>query len=102
MKKLKSETIISTIRHNRKRIKSYGVKRIGLFGSFASGRARPGSDVDVIVVFGKGGKTFDNYMDLKFLLEDRLGRKVDLVLLETVKPRLKPYIIPSVKYVEGL
>ncbi len=102
MKKIDSNAIIQAIRRSRKQIKSYGVRRIGLFGSYASGRPRPGSDIDIIVDFIQGGKTFDNYMGLKFFLEDRLGRKVDLVIAEAVKPRLRPYIISQVKYVQGL
>lgn len=102
MKKLDSDSIIQAIRHNRKRIKNYGVKRIGLFGSYAQGRPRPDSDVDIIVDFNKGKKTFDNYMDLKFFLEGQLNRKVDLVISSSVKARLKPHILPFVKYVPGL
>jgi len=38
-------------------------------------------------------------MDLKFLLEDTQGRPVDLVMEETVKPRMKPVIDREVVYV---
>jgi uncharacterized protein len=68
----------------------YSVRQIGIFGSTARDDALPGSDVDVIVDMEE--PTFDHYMDLKFKLEDILGRPVDLVLADTVKPRLKPLI----------
>jgi predicted nucleotidyltransferase len=42
--------------------------------------------------------TFDHYMDLKFYLEDLLGRPVDLVLADSVKPRLKPLIAKEAVY----
>jgi hypothetical protein len=42
--------------------------------------------------------TFDHYMDLKFFLEDSLGRPVDLVLADSLKPRLKPIITREVAY----
>jgi predicted nucleotidyltransferase len=58
------------------------------------------SDVDVLVKFDR--KTFDNYMDLKFFLEDTLKTKVDLVLLDTLKPQLKSQILDEVDYVKGL
>ena len=43
-------------------IRGYGVKRIGVFGSYASGKQKPDSDIDVLVEFEKGKKTFDNYI----------------------------------------
>ncbi len=68
----------------------FTVKRIGVFGSFARGEAGPDSDVDIVVELGE--PTFDHYMDLKFYLEEILRRPVDLVLADTVKPRLRPVI----------
>lgn len=61
-------------------------------------RGRGGSDVDLLVEFEVGAKTFDNYMGVKFFLEDLLGRKVDLVISESVKPAIKPYIMKEVLY----
>jgi hypothetical protein len=79
-------------------IKKYGVKKIGLFGSYTKGRQQVKSDVDILVEFEKSEKTFDNYMGLKLFLEDLLNCKVDLVISETIKPELKPYIMKSVNY----
>lgn len=99
---LSYEMILKRIEENREIIKGYGVKKIGLFGSYVRDEQQHKSDVDVIVEFEKGKKTFDNYMDLKFFLEGLFNSKVDLVIEETVKPRLKPYILESVKYAAGL
>jgi uncharacterized protein len=74
----------------------FTVKRIGVFGSFARGEAGPDSDVDIIVELGE--PTFDHYMDLKFYLEEILQHPVDLVLADTVKPRLRPVIEREVVY----
>jgi predicted nucleotidyltransferase len=74
----------------------YTVTRIGVFGSFARGEQRPESDVDVIVELAQ--PTFDHYMDLKFRLEEVLQRPVDLVMMETLKPRLRPIIEQEVVY----
>ncbi|CBE69065.1 MAG: nucleotidyltransferase family protein [Candidatus Methylomirabilis oxygeniifera] len=74
----------------------FTVIRIGVFGSFARGSQTPASDVDIIVELAE--PTFDHYMDLKFRLEDVLGRPVDLVIADTVKPRLKPIIAQAVVY----
>lgn len=74
----------------------FTVKRIGVFGSFARGEEKSDSDVDIIVELAE--PTFDNYMDLKFRLEDVLGHHVDLVIADTVKPRLRPVIASEVIY----
>jgi uncharacterized protein len=82
-----------TILHER-----FGIERIGIFGSFVRGDERPDSDVDVIVVFRKDEETFDHYMDCKFYLEDLFGRKVDLVIEDSIKRRLKDPIMSEVVY----
>ena len=74
----------------------FSVKRIGLFGSILHGSASEESDVDILVDLAV--PTFDNYMDLKFFLEDRLNRTVDLVLADSLKPRLRPLITREVAY----
>lgn len=99
---LSYEIILRRIEENRQQIKKYGVKKIGLFGSYVRGEQQHKSDIDILVEFEKGKKTFDNYMDLKFFLEDLFDSTVDLVIKETVKPRLNPYILESVKYAAGL
>ena len=55
----------------------YGVKRIALFGSYACGEQKDSSDIDVLVEFMEDAVTFDNYMDLMFILEDLFQKKVD-------------------------
>ncbi|MCZ7399474.1 MAG: nucleotidyltransferase family protein [Candidatus Methanoperedens sp.] len=92
------ETILTKLEENKATIKKYGVKRIGLFGSYLRKEQKPTSDIDILVEFEKGKTTFDNYMDLKFFLEDLFKCKVDLVTHEAIKPDLKPYILGSVKY----
>ncbi len=47
-------------------------------------------------------ETLDAYMDLKFYLEKLFSRKVDLVLPDTIKPRLKSYILNETIYATGL
>ncbi|AKB26634.1 hypothetical protein MSMTP_3165 [Methanosarcina sp. MTP4] len=90
---------ISTLKEHEKLIRQkFGVKRIGIFGSFARGEEREDSDLDVLVEFEEGQKTFDNYMDLKFYLEDLFGRDVDLVTEKALKRQLKDIIMKEVVY----
>lgn len=76
----------------------YHVRKIGVFGSFARGEEKESSDIDVLVEFERGSKAFDNYMDLKFFLEDLFNRKVDLVTVEAIRPQLKNDILGEVVY----
>lgn len=76
----------------------YGVKKLGVFGSFARGEGKEDSDIDVLVEFKTGYETFDNYIELKFFLEDLFGRKVDLVTVEALRPQLKEDILKEVSY----
>lgn len=92
--------IIETLKHNNKVIRNrFGVKDIGLFGSYVRAEQKKASDIDVLVEFKKGYKTFNNYMDLKFFLEDIFGVKVDLVIKEAVRQELEEYIFNEVVYV---
>jgi len=95
---LTSGKILQRIEENREKIKKFGVKRIGLFGSYLKGEQKQKSDIDILVEFKKGMKTFDNYMELKFFLEDLFNCKIDLVISEALKPDLKSYVLESVRY----
>ena len=95
---LTSNQIIKLIIENQNNIQNFGVKRIGLFGSFLKNKQKFDSDIDILIEFKKGEKTFDNYMDLKFYLEGLFKRDVDLVVKEALKVQLKSNILKSVKY----
>ncbi len=92
--------IISKLKKHLPEIKSrFRVKELGIFGSYIKGKAKKKSDIDILVEFEHGFKTFDNYMELKFYLEDLFNCKVDLVLKSALKEELKPYILSEVVYV---
>jgi len=75
--------------------RKFAVKSIGVFGSVIRGEDSPDSDVDILVEFDV--PSFDHYMELKFYLEDRLGRTVDLVLKGSLKPALRERILREVR-----
>ena len=80
-------------------LKKFGVSRLGLFGSFVHNTAKNESDVDFLVIFESSKKTFDNFMNLSFFLEDLLERKVDLVTIDSLSPYLGENILREVEYV---
>lgn len=82
-------------------IRGLGVRRLGLFGSFRHDRPRPDSDVDLYVEFAPGEATFDRFMDLSFLCEDRCGRRVEIVTPNSLSPYLGPRILADIEYVIG-
>ena len=100
MKAVQTKKEVSSILlSHKKEIEKYGVKRIGLFGSFIKGKQNKKSDVDLLVEFIRGKKNFKNFINLAFFLENLFHRKVELVTPESLSPYLKPYITKEIKYV---
>jgi predicted nucleotidyltransferase len=69
----------------------FGVAALYVFGSVARGEATAASDIDLLVEFD-GRPTFARFMDLKALLEDALGVRVDLVTRPALREQLRPQI----------
>ena len=63
------------------------------------GEGSDSSDIDILVEFEPERKTFDNFIRMAFLLEQLLGRRVELVTPEALSPYLKPHILREVEYV---
>ena len=94
------EEILKRLEDHRDTIRGFGVRRLGIFGSYARGEQSEGSDMDFLVEFERA--TFDNYFDLKFFLEELFECKVDLVFHDTIKPRIRNTILEETIYAEGL
>jgi len=98
---MRRSEILQRLEAHRDELVEMGVKSLAIFGSAARDEARSDSDVDVLVEF-RGPATFNGYMDLKFFLEDLLGRPIDLVTRSSIRPRLKERIESEARYVQGL
>lgn len=70
-----------------------GVRRLALFGSVLRGCPRPDSDADLLVEFEPGAKSYTSFLALCDLLEDQLGRPVELVTTEALSPFIGPHIL---------
>lgn len=89
---MRRDEAISTLRsHLPTMRRDYCVRRLALFGSTARDEAQDDSDIDILVDF-EMGPTFDSFMGLKLFLEDHLGRRVDLVTPDALKPRMRPVV----------
>jgi len=91
--------LIRLLHENETTIRSFGVHRLGLFGSFQRDEPRADSDVDLFVEFAPGATTFDHFMGLSFFCEDLFGRRVEIVTPDSLSPYLGPRILAEVEYV---
>jgi hypothetical protein len=75
----------------------YRVRHIGLFGSFVRDEQNQDSDIDLLVDYDPviGWDVFE----LHEFLEEKLGRKVDLVPTRSIRPQLKEAILREVVYI---
>lgn len=94
------QDVLNVLDSNRSQLRARGVRRIGLFGSFVRGEQRPDSDIDLLVEFEPGAKTFDSFMELSFFLEDILRHRIELVTVESLSPYLGPHILKEVEYAD--
>ena len=95
------EDIKRVLLKNQNILKKYKVNKIGIFGSFATGRTKKKSDVDLLVEFDDMIDLFD-FVHLNEEIQQILKSKVDLVTPDTIKPYIKPKILKEVEWVEGL
>ena len=91
--------VLSHLREAGAILRSYGVERIGLFGSFVRNEAHSDSDVDVMVECDPGRKTLKNLLGLAYYLRDAFGREVEVVTPQSLSPFLAPHILKEVEYV---
>jgi len=76
----------------------FKVQTIGIFGSYVRGEQKRKSDLDVLVDFSETPSLFE-FIDLEDFLSQKLGVKVDLVMRDSLKPRIKDSILSEAVYV---
>lgn len=72
-------------------LKKAGVKKSSLFGSYARGEEKTGSDIDILVELPKGSSLLD-LIGLEMDLKKALRNPVDLLTYKSINPMLKSYI----------
>jgi uncharacterized protein len=80
---------------------TFGIIRIGLFGSVIRGEQTNNSDVDLLVELKDEYKTLKNYVALVDYLESYFDSKVDLVTVESLDPYIRSYILNEVVWTLG-
>lgn len=93
------EYIIKTINNHKEHIQSFGIRNIGLFGSYVRGEQTVESDIDLLVDLEPEYEKFDNYMALcDFLEEIFKGEKIEVVTKSGLSPYIGPKILKEVIY----
>jgi len=95
---LNKNEVIRILQNNSDKIQRFGVKKIGLFGSYVKDAQIESSDLDFIVEFERGEKSYDNLAELKFFLEDLFDKEIDLVTIDSIRPELKTDIMENIEY----
>ncbi len=97
---LTSTQVIKELQRQKPLLHNLGVTEVGLFGSFAEGKASEQSDIDVLIDFAPQNETYQNFLDACELLENSFkGIKVDVVTKKGLSPFLQDIILNSVRYV---
>lgn len=78
--------------------KKFSIKKIGVFGSCARGEQGEKSDIDILVEFFEEPSIF-GFIRAERYLTNLLGRKVDLVMKDSLKPAIGKHILEEVIYV---
>jgi len=96
---LTKDIIVKLLESNNEKILNFGVERLGIFGSYARNEQTPESDIDFLVEFKEGQKTYDNFMDLAFLIKELFQVKTELVTPDSIAFFMKDKILKETEYV---
>lgn len=92
--------ILATLKSNKSEASKYGIKNIGLFGSYLKGGQSEKSDIDILIDFEPGMENYDNLMAVYDLFERLFkNEKVEIVTKNGLSPYIGPKILNEVLYV---
>jgi predicted nucleotidyltransferase len=94
---MRRDETLSVVRENWPDLARHGVRSLAVFGSTARDEARPDSDVDILVNFAPPVGLFE-FVRVQMLLENLLGRTVDLVTVDALRPTMRAQILAEAVY----
>lgn len=97
---LDKKGILGFLKSHKPDLVRYQVRSIGLFGSYSRNQQKDTSDIDFLVEFEQGHKTYDNFIGLVDFLEAAFGKEVELVTRQSISKHIWPYIEKEVEYVK--
>lgn len=82
------------------KLKEFGIRNVGLFGSYVRNEQSPDSDIDLLVDFEPEEENFDNFMAVYDFFEQLFSNeKVEVVTKNGLSPHIGPMILRDVRYV---
>jgi uncharacterized protein len=94
-----SESILAFLRRHADELRTMGVRKIGLFGSYVRDNQRADSDMDFLFTMDRF--TWAGWMDVWNFLEDGFGVEIDLVPEKDLRPEISKQVLSEVQYAEG-
>ena len=92
--------ILTTISTNKKELSRLGIRKVGLFGSYARDEQSHKSDIDILIDFEPDYENYDNYMAVCDILEQLFkNERVEIVTKNGLSPYIGPKILNEVVYV---
>ena len=96
------EFVLDELFKVRATLRSFGVRKIAVFGSVARNAARADSDIDIVVDIPRGQITIENFFGLQDFLNDHFQRKVDVITETSIKPFARELVMRDAVFLEGL
>lgn len=94
------EYILVTLKKNKSVLSGFGIKDIGLFGSYARGEQSDKSDIDILIDFIPEMENYDNYMAVYDFFESLFqNERVEIVTKNGLSPYIGSKILNEVMYV---
>jgi predicted nucleotidyltransferase len=94
------QNILRVLRSRKTEFSKFGIRNIGLFGSYIRNEQHLGSDIDLLLDFEPEAENFDNLMAVYDLVEQLFkGEKIEVVTLNGLSPYIGPSILKEVQYV---
>ncbi len=93
------ENILAILKSNKVKLTQFGIKEVGLFGSYSRNEQVKDSDIDLLVDFEPEKENFDNFMSVYDLLEKVFkNHKIEIVTKNGLSPHIGPFILNEVVY----
>ena len=94
------ENILKTLKSNKLKLSKFGIRDVGLFGSYIRNEQSNDSDIDLLIDFEPEKENFDNYMAVCDLFEKLfINEKIEVVTKNGLSPYIGPKILNEVQYV---
>jgi len=97
---LTKDNILSALRTNKRKLRKFGIRNVGLFGSHINNEQSSESDIDLLIDFEPEKENFDNFMAVYDLFEHIFkNEKIEVVTKNGLSPYIGPKILDEVQYV---